>query len=78
MAGTRENPIFPAPGFFLQLALPEPVEPVRREFAVPDRVLSVRDQRPYAVAEANARDARLGLWRENNPNPPWEHRRLYR
>ncbi len=78
MAGTRENPISPAPGFFLQLVLPEPVEPVRRELGVPDRVLSVRDQRLYAVAEANAGDERLGLWRENNPNPPWEHRRLYR
>ncbi len=36
------------------------------------------DQKLYAVAEANARDARLGLWRENNPIPPWDHRRLYR
>jgi len=39
---------------------------------------SREDQKLYAVAEANARDARLGLWRENNPMPPWEHRRLYR
>ena len=39
---------------------------------------SREDQKLYAVAEANARDARLGLWRENNPIPPWEHRRLYR
>ncbi len=36
------------------------------------------DRRLYAVAEANARDGRLGLWRENNPNPPWEYRRLYK
>ncbi len=39
---------------------------------------SAEDQRLYSVAEANARDARLGLWRENNPIPPWEYRRLYR
>ena len=32
----------------------------------------------YAEAEIRARDERLGLWRENNPIPPWEHRRLYR
>ena len=36
------------------------------------------DRRLYADAETKARDERLGLWRENNPNPPWEHRRLYR
>ncbi len=35
----------------MQLVLPEPVELVRREFAVPDRVLSVRDQRLHAEAE---------------------------
>jgi len=39
---------------------------------------SLEDQRLYADAETKARDGRLGLWRENNPNPPWEHRRLYR
>ncbi len=77
MAGTRETPISPAPGFFLQLVLPEPVEPVRGKLGVPDRVLSVRDQRLYAVAENQAREESLGLWRENSPNPPWEHRRLY-
>jgi len=32
----------------------------------------------YADAEISAREERLGLWRENNPNPPWEYRRLYR
>ncbi len=30
-AGTRENPISPAPGFFLQLVLLKSVEPVRLE-----------------------------------------------
>jgi len=39
---------------------------------------SAEDRRLYADAEIRARDDRLGLWRENNPNPPWEYRRLYR
>ena len=39
---------------------------------------SPEDQRLYANAENKAGDDRLGLWRENNPNPPWEYRRLYR
>ncbi len=39
---------------------------------------SSNDQRPYANAEIRAREERLGLWRENNPNPPWEFRRLQR
>ncbi len=39
---------------------------------------SVEDQKLYADAENKARHERLGLWRENNPNPPWEYRRLYR
>ncbi len=39
---------------------------------------SPEDQRLYADAEHKARNERLGLWRENNPNPPWEYRRLYR
>ena len=38
---------------------------------------SAEDRRLYADAENKARDERLGLWRENNPNPPWEYRRLY-
>ncbi len=39
---------------------------------------SAEDQRLYADAENKARSERLGLWRENNPNPPWEFRRLQR
>jgi len=39
---------------------------------------SPEDRQLYADAENKARDDRLGLWRENNPIPPWEHRRLYR
>ncbi len=42
------------------------------------REQSPEDQRLYADAENQAWDERLGLWRENNPNPPWEYRRLYR
>ncbi len=38
----------------------------------------LEDRRLYADAEIRARDERLGLWRDNNPNPPWEHRRFYR
>ncbi len=36
------------------------------------------DRELYADAENKARNDRLGLWRENNPNPPWEFRRLQR
>ncbi len=39
---------------------------------------SLEDRQLYADAENQARNERLGLWRENNPIPPWEHRRLYR
>ncbi len=39
---------------------------------------SPEDRQLYAEAENQARTGRLGLWRENSPNPPWEHRRLYR
>ncbi len=34
------------------------------------------DQQRYATAENQAREYRLGLWRENNPNAPWDFRRL--
>jgi endonuclease YncB( thermonuclease family) len=29
-------------------------------------------------SEKNARKAKLGLWADNNPMPPWENRRLHR
>lgn len=36
-------------------------------------------KRPYASdyidAEKQAREKRLGLWRDNNPTPPWEFRK---
>lgn len=28
--------------------------------------------------EIEARDAKIGLWKDNNPMPPWENRRLHR
>jgi len=37
---------------------------------------SIEDRQLYADAENQVREGRLGLWRENNPIPPWEHRRL--
>jgi endonuclease YncB( thermonuclease family) len=39
---------------------------------------SAEDRELYADAENKARNERLGLWRENNPIPPWEFRRLQR
>ncbi len=39
---------------------------------------SAEDRELYADAENKARNERLGLWRENNPIPTWEFRRLYR
>ena len=31
-----------------------------------------------AKLEIEARDAKIGLWKDNNPMPPWENRRLHR
>lgn len=39
-----------------------------------ERDQSARDRREYALAEAEARSARKGLWREADPMPPWEFR----
>lgn len=36
------------------------------------------DREPYAAAEREAREKRLGLWRDANPTPPWEWRRAQR
>lgn len=30
----------------------------------------------YQLAQAEARQQRLGLWRENSPTPPWQFRKL--
>lgn len=35
-------------------------------------------RRAYARAEARARDAAVGLWRDDAPLPPWEQRRRQR
>lgn len=35
-------------------------------------------RRAYAQAEAHAREAGSGLWRETAPQPPWEYRRQAR
>ena len=33
------------------------------------------DNKAYALAEEQARDAGVGLWRDRNPIPPWDYRR---
>lgn len=39
------------------------------------REQSPTDQQSYAAAEIEARAAKLGLWRDADPVPPWEFRR---
>lgn len=36
---------------------------------------SWRDQRNYAAAEKQARNSKLGLWRDARPQAPWDYRR---
>ena len=38
------------------------------------REQSSTDQQSYAAAEIEARAAKLGLWRDADPMPPWEFR----
>ena len=38
------------------------------------REQSPTDQQSYAAAEIEARAAKLGLWRDTDPMPPWEFR----
>ncbi len=38
------------------------------------QALSEPDRRAYAAAEADARQRRVGLWRDSKPIPPWEYR----
>ena len=40
-----------------------------------EREQSPADRQSYAAAEAEARAAKLGLWRDAAPLPPWEFRR---
>jgi endonuclease YncB( thermonuclease family) len=58
------------------------LEQVRAGFAwhykAYDREQSAFDRRLYAEAEDVARTSMLGLWRDANPVPPWEWRRLSR
>jgi endonuclease YncB( thermonuclease family) len=39
-----------------------------------EREQSTTDRKLYADAESAARSARLGLWRDNAPTPPWDWR----
>ncbi|MGL5904243.1 MAG: thermonuclease family protein [Cetobacterium sp.] len=34
-----------------------------------------KNEKEYEAAEKKAKDKKLGLWKENNPTPPWEFRR---
>ena len=38
---------------------------------------SAPDRRSYADAEDEARRAKIGLWHDSNPVPPWEFRRSH-
>ena len=40
-----------------------------------EREQSLADRQSYAEAEVEARAAKLGLWRDAEPTPPWEFRR---
>ena len=40
-----------------------------------EREQSPADRQSYAAAEVEARAAKLGLWRDAEPLPPWEFRR---
>lgn len=37
--------------------------------------LPISDRMDYFTAEENARKARIGLWQEKNPTPPWDYRK---
>ena len=40
-----------------------------------EREQSASDRQLYASAEEQARSLRAGLWRDDNPTPPWEYRK---
>jgi len=42
------------------------------------RELPVEDRRLYLEAERQAKSERRGLWRDNDPEPPWQWRRELR
>ncbi len=35
---------------------------------------SETDRKAYAEAETTAKEAKLGLWQQPNPTPPWDYR----
>ena len=41
-----------------------------------EREQSPEDRRSYAEAELAAKSGRIGLWRELDPMPPWQFRRI--
>lgn len=41
-----------------------------------EREQSPEDRRSYAIAERDARKARVGLWADPQPTPPWDFRRV--
>jgi endonuclease YncB( thermonuclease family) len=54
------------------------LEQLQRGMAWYDRAqvrdVPVADREAYAAAEAEARQQRVGLWRDPRPIPPWEYR----
>jgi endonuclease YncB( thermonuclease family) len=40
-----------------------------------EREQTGQDRRAYTEAEVQAREGRLGLWKETAPQPPWDYRR---
>ena len=43
-----------------------------------EREQSIEDRARYAAAENKAREAKIGLWADPEPQPPWEWRRMKR
>ena len=54
----------------------EDIVKVGIEFMQQDK--SQEDRESYSAAEIDARKAKRGLWREPQPVPPWEWRRIQR
>lgn len=58
------------------------LEQVRRgmawHFKTYEREQSIEERQAYSAAEDEARGGSLGLWRDREPEPPWEYRRRHR
>lgn len=58
------------------------LEQVQRGFAwhykAYQREQTTNDRKLYDYAESDARSARRGLWRDANPEPPWDYRQQRR